>query len=222
MLASDWSRISAGLWLVSFMSPMLGERPLSLSFTQPPDEVLPESLEDRKRKKEIEKIIISFYSDGVWVDGPGLETLHRVSFILTTSRQTSLQLIFPYFLFSFSEKSSFNGKTSRIFRVFSSMRGGKRFTDPFIGHLWFSLKSSYWPNLGTLAPSLLVNINYLPWVILDAVSFVASSQRWPRKQYTSSAVNIFKIKTWRKKRNNNKFYFRNIIKEAARGMPATN
>ena len=73
-----------------------------------------------------------------------------------------------------------------------------------------------------LEPSLLVNINYLPRVILDAVSFVASSQSWPRKQYTSSAVNIFKIKTWRKKRNNNKFYFRNIIKEAARGMPASN
>ena len=157
------------------------------------------------------------------MDDPGLETLHRVSFILTTSRQTSLQFILPYFLFSFSEKSSFNGKTSRIFRVFISVRGGKRFTEPFIGQFWFSLKSSYWPNLGTLAPSLLVNINYLPRVILDAVSFVASSQRWPRKQYTSSAVNIFKIKTWStKKRNNNKFYFRNTIKEAARGMPATN
>ena len=104
MLVSDWFRVSAGLWLVSSMSPMLSERLLSLSFTQPPGEVLPDSHEDRRRKKKKRKLLFNF-SDGVWVDDPGLETLHRVSFILTTSRQTSLQFILPYFLFSFSVKS---------------------------------------------------------------------------------------------------------------------
>ena len=150
------------------------------------------------------------------------EILHRVSFILTTSRQTSLQFIFPYFLFSFSEKSfcSSNGKTSRIFYNIDRWREARDSRTLLLANFGCYLN----PLIGRfLEPSLLVNINYLPGVILDAVSFVASSQSRPRKQYTSSAVNIFKIKTWRKSRNNNKFYFRNIIKEAAaRGMPATN
>ena len=45
-------------------------------------------------------------------------------------------------------------------------------------------------NLCPLVP-FLVNINYLPWVILDAVSFIASSQS--RDLGTAAAETIYKL-----------------------------
>ena len=92
----------------------------------------------------------------------------------------------------------------------------------FIGQ-FLSLKASYWPILGTWlsSPSWLISTIYR--VSLDAVSFVhiapasAGTLARPRKQqYTNSAVNIFKIKTFEERYNK----FSSDKKERMRGRAA--